>query len=204
MTIEDGLTIIGIIGLVAGFLLLAGGIVLLVISIIKTAKGKRRIGGIVGGGIMIFGSLMLMITVGSFAFTASMLYSAPYSHNLESIPENIMTALTDKDTVYFSHLFAKESYSGEALAKEDADTIIGHIEGDVKTIRLESVSVTFKNGTYASQEKFTVITEDSEKYVLYIYFIYGSDHEDYVGIQHIKMYDGAKVLEEFGTPPDLD
>ena len=126
MTIEDGLTIIGIIGLVAGFLLLAGGIVLLVISIIKTAKGKRRIGGIVGGGIMIFGSLMLMITVGSFAFTASMLYSAPYSHNLESIPENIMTALTDKDTVYFSHLFAKESYSGEALAKEDADTIIGH------------------------------------------------------------------------------
>lgn len=205
MTFQNALAAIGIAGVAAGLLLLAGGTVLLLISIIKTVRGKKRIGGIVGGGIMTFGSLMLMIMFGSYIFTAGILYDAPYSQNMASMITNTGTALRNKDADYLAHLFAKESYSGEPLEKENADTIIGYIDGDIKTVTPEAISVDFNNGTYAFQDKYTVITEDSEKYVLYIYFVYGSDNnKDYVGIQHIKMYEGGKVLEEFGTAPVLN
>ena len=53
-------------------------------------------------------------------------------------------------------------------------------------------------------EKYTVITEDADKYDIYICFIYGSDNKDYMGIQYIKMCEGSGMLEEFGEVPDLD
>ena len=43
---------IGIAGLIVFSLLLTGGMILLIISIVKTVKGKKKIGGIVAGGIM--------------------------------------------------------------------------------------------------------------------------------------------------------
>ena len=54
------------------------------------------------------------------------------------------------------------------------------------------------------QDKYTIATEDSGEYIIYISFIYGSDNKYYEGIQHIKMYKGEEVLEEFGKVPDLN
>ena len=204
MSMQEALASTGIIGVIAGLLLFTGGTVLLIISILKTAKGKRRTGGIIGGSIMIFVSIMLMISFGMYIITAGMLYDAPYSRELESLSSSILTSLNDKDSDFLAHLFAKESYSGEALKKEDAETVFGYIDGDIKNIRAEAVSATFKNSTYAMQEKYTIVTEDSGEYLIYISFIYGSDNKSYEGIQYIKMYKGDKVLEEFGKVPDLN
>ena len=204
MSMQEALASTGIIGVIAGLLLFTGGTVLLIISILKTVKGKRRTGGIIGGGIMIFVSIMFMISFGMYIITAGMLYDAPYSRALESLGSNILTALNDKDSDFLAHLFAKESYSGEALKKEDAETVFGYIDGDIKNIRTEAVSATFKNGTYAMQDKYTIATEDSGEYIIYISFIYGSDNKYYEGIQHIQMYKGEEVLEEFGKVPDLN
>lgn len=203
MSMQDGLATAGIIGVIVGLLIMVGGVVLLVFSILSTVRGKKRIGGIAFGGTMIAGSLMLMLTFGSFAITAGMMYDAPHSWTLESLGTNIITALKDKKTDDFGHLFAKKSYSGDALTKENAATVFGYIDGDVKSVGAEVIEVPFKNGTYAAQDKYTLVTEDSGKYIIYVYFIYGSEDNDYVGIQHIKMYEGTKVLCEFGKAPDL-
>ena len=109
-----------------------------------------------------------------------------------------------KNSDQLAYLFAKESYSGDALEKEDAATIFGYIEGDVKSINFEALEVPYKSDIYASYGKYNIITEDSEKYVIYIYYFYGCDNNDYLGIQYIKIYEGNELLEEFGTIPDLD
>lgn len=204
MPIEDIISIVGIIGVIVGFLLFAGGTALLVISIIKTIKGKRRIGGIVGGGIMLFGSILLVFYFGMFALTSAMLNSMPYAKPLEYYNSSIFSSLYAKNSDQLAYLFAKESYSGDALEKEDAATIFGYIEGDVKSINSEALEVPYKSDIYASYCKYNIITEDSEKYVIYIYYFYGCDNDDYLGIQYIKIYEGNELLEEFGTIPDLD
>ena len=55
------ITVIGIVMLIAGVLMLAGGIILLVLSIKSTVGGKKRIGGIVWGGILIVLSVLAFI-----------------------------------------------------------------------------------------------------------------------------------------------
>ena len=51
MVTESSITAVGVFGLIVGLLLFAGGVTLLILSIVSTVKGKRRIGGIVGGAI---------------------------------------------------------------------------------------------------------------------------------------------------------
>lgn len=204
MSMLDAFSSFGIAGVIAGLIMFTGSSVLLVISILKTVKGKKLIGGIIVGGIMALAGIIMVIVFGSYVIMAGMMNSTPYAGTLESYGSDILSALYDKNDNYLAHLFAKESYSGDALAKEDAEIIFGYIDGDVENIRAEAISSTFKNDTYAMMEKYTVITEDADKYDIYICFIYGSDNKDYMGIQYIKMCEGSGMLEEFGEVPDLD
>ena len=86
----------------------------------------------------------------------------------------------------------------------DADKICSYIEGDVKSVTYEPTSLSAKNKTHFAEYKYMVVTEDGEKYTLYVHSIESSDTEEYVGIQHIKMYKGMKVLCEVGTAPVLN
>ena len=66
------------------------------------------------------------------------------------------------------------------------------------------MSISVENGTHATEYKYTIVTEDGDKYTLYIHVIEVSDTEEYVGIQHIKMYKGMNVLCNVGTAPVFD
>ena len=197
--------LVGIIGGAVGLLLFAGGVLLLVLSIISTVKGKRRIGGIVGGGIMLIGGISVGFTFGMFAVTAGLISSSSAdTAQIAAMTSHIQSALNDNDPDALYELFSKESYSGEPLEYEDAEEICDYIKGDVKDVTYEPTSISVENGTHATEYKYTIVTEDGDKYTLYIHVIEVSDTEEYVGIQHIKMYKGMSVLCNVGTAPVFD
>lgn len=197
--------LVGIIGGAVGLLLFAGGVTLLVLSIINTVKGKRRIGGIVGGAIMLVGGISVGFTFGMFAVTAGLISSSSAdTAQIAAMPSHIQSALNDNDADALYELFSKESYSGEPLKYEDAEEICDYIKGDVKDVTFEPTSISVENGTHATEYKFTIVTEDGDKYTLYIHVIEVSDTDEYIGIQHIKMYKGMRVLCNVGTAPVFD
>ena len=205
MVSQQSVMLVGIIGGAIGLLLFAGGVLLLVLSIISTVKGKRRIGGIVGGGIMLIGGISVGFTFGMFAVTAGLISSSSAdTAQIAAMTSHIQSALNDNDADALYELFSKESYSGEPLEYEDAEEICSYIEGDVKSVTYEPTSISVENGTHATEYKYTIVTEDGDKYTLYIHVIEVSDTEEYVGIQHIKMYKGMRVLCNVGTAPVFD
>ena len=205
MVSQQSVMLVGIIGGAVGLLLFAGGVLLLVLSIISTVKGKRRIGGIVGGAIMLVGGISVGFTFGMFAVTAGLISSSSAdTAQIAAMTSHIQSALNDNDADALYELFSKESYSGEPLEYDDAETICSYIEGDVKSVTYEPTSISVENGTHATEYKYTIVTEDGDKYTLYIHVIEVSDTEEYVGIQHIKMYKGMRVLCNVGTAPVFD
>ena len=205
MVSQQSVMLVGIIGGAVGLLLFAGGVLLLVLSIISTVKGKRRIGGIVGGAIMLIGGISVGFTFGMFAVTAGLISSSSAdTAQIAAMTSHIQSALNDNDADALYELFSKESYSGEPLEYEDAEEICSYIEGDVKSVTYEPTSISVENGTHATEYKYTIVTEDGDKYTLYIHVIEVSDTEEYVGIQHIKMYKGMRVLCNVGTAPVFD
>ena len=205
MVSQQSVMLVGIIGGAVGLLLFAGGVLLLVLSIISTVKGKRRIGGIVGGAIMLVGGISVGFTFGMFAVTAGLISSSSAdTAQIAAMTSHIQSALNDNDADALYELFSEESYSGEPLEYDDAETICSYIEGDVKDVTYEPTSISVENGTHATEYKYTIVTEDGDKYTLYIHVIEVSDTEEYVGIQHIKMYKGMNVLCNVGTAPVFD
>ena len=205
MVSQQSVMLVGIIGGAVGLLLFAGGVLLLVLSIISTVKGKRRIGGIVGGGIMLIGGISVGFTFGMFAVTAGLISSSSAdTAQIAAMTSHIQSALNDNDADALYELFSKESYSGEPLEYDDAETICDYIKGDVKDVTFEPMSISVENGTHATEYKYTIVTENGDKYTLYIHVIEVSDTEEYVGIQHIKMYKGMNVLCNVGTAPVFD
>lgn len=205
MVSQQSVMLIGIIGGAVGLLLFAGGVLLLVLSIINTVKGKRRIGGIVGGAIMLVGGISVGFTFGMFAVTAGLISSSSAdTAQIAAMTSHIQSALNDNDADALYELFSKESYSGEPLEYEDAEEICDYIKGDVESVTYEPTSISVENGTHATEYKYTIVTEDGDKYTLYIHVIEVSDTEEYVGIQHIKMYKGMNVLCNVGTAPVFD
>ena len=205
MVSQQSVMLVGIIGVAVGLLLFAGGVLLLVLSIINTVKGKRRIGGIIGGAIMLVGGISVGFTFGMFAVTADLISSSSAdTAQIAAMTSHIQSALNDNDADALYELFSEESYSGEPLEYEDAEEICDYIKGDVKDVTFEPMNISVENGTHATEYKYTIVTEDGDKYTLYIHVIEVSDTEEYVGIQHIKMYKGMNVLCNVGTAPVFD
>lgn len=205
MVSQQSVMLVGIIGGAVGLLLFAGGVTLLVLSIINTVKGKRRIGGIIGGAIMLVGGISVGFTFGMFAVTAGLISSSSAdTAQIAAMTSHIQSALNDNDADALYELFSEESYSGEPLEYEDAEEICDYIKGDVKDVTFEPMSISVENGTHATEYKYTIVTENNARYTLYIHVIEVSDTEEYVGIQHIKMYKGMNVLCNVGTAPVFD
>ena len=121
MVSQQSVMLVGIIGGAVGLLLFAGGVLLLVLSIISTVKGKRRIGGIVGGAIMLVGGISVGFTFGMFAVTAGLISSSSAdTAQIAAMTSHIQSALNDNDADALYELFSKESYSGEPLEYDEA------------------------------------------------------------------------------------
>jgi hypothetical protein len=202
--IATGTTIFGVIGLVAGILMLIGGILLLVFGIISTVKGKKRIGRIVGGGILVFVGLQFAIMFGMFSILGGATLAMPQSDNYVEIGEDFEEVFEDNDPHALMAYFAEDGYSGPALDLYEADKVFACFESDIKSVDVQVEGITMKNGTYNVQYVLTIKTEDGEKYKVTVDYITASPDEDYIGIQHIRVKGGGKTLCEVGEEPDLD
>lgn len=202
--IATGTTIFGVIGLVAGILMLVGGILLLVFGIISTVKGKKRIGRIVGGGILVFVGLQFAIMFGMFSILGGATLAMPQSDNYVEIAEDFEEVFEDNDPHALMAYFAEDGYSGPALDLYEATEVFACLGSDIKSVDSTVQGISMKNGTYNVQYVLTIKTEDGDKYTVYIDYITTSSDKDYIGIQHIRVKGFGKTLCEVGKKPDLD
>ena len=88
---------IGAASLIIFSLLLTGGLILLIISIIKTVKGKKKIGGIVAGGIMTVIGLIMVFYSGMMLFLGSYANGTATSSEVTKMQRKITAAIEEKD-----------------------------------------------------------------------------------------------------------
>ena len=196
------ITVIGIVMLIAGVLMLAGGIILLVLSIKSTVGGKKRIGGIVWGGILIVLSvlafiygLMMIVLNGISNSVMTDTYTNLAAHNI-----TVAVEVKAEDALY--DLCAKKSCSGDVIEEEDIEDLIDNIIGDVKTVDYTMTGFTSKNSAVCVSLKFKIQTAD-EEYTMYVDYITQSSKDNIRGIQRVMLKDEDGKVCEFGKKPDL-
>ena len=194
----------GVVFLAVSILVLIGGTLLLVFGISSTIKGKKRIGRIVAGGIMIFYGLattfLSLIFVASVARTDTVSMATKESGSMQLI----MTALKENDAQALEESFAKYGYSGEAPYKEDAAGLLKLIEGKVTSVEPSPTGVKFKNKNHCTTYKFIVHTDADQKYTVIAYVLTACSDERYLGVQRIRLTQNNEVLYEAGTVPDFN
>lgn len=203
MESADLLSIIGIVLIIASALMLAGGIVLLVLSIRSTIRKKKRIGGIVWGGILIFMSVMAFI-YGIMMIVLNGAANSVVSDQQTNIAgHNISTAISTKDPDLLADFCAAKSVSGDEVEEDDAEELIDSIEGNVKSVEYTVTGFSSRNSTRCVSYKFDITTSE-DKYTLYVDYITKSSKDGYVGIQRASLRDKDGKVCEFGKKPDLD
>ncbi len=194
---------IGLVLLIFSILLCIGGIILLVISILKTVKGKKKIGGIVAGAIMTVTGFFAGLFIGMLFMVGG--YSATFvsSDTAKGYVADIEAALEDEDSDDLYDLFAKESYSGDELTREDAREICGMLEDtDFKTIKATGSS--WHNDVKEVGYKGYLTDNDTgEQMTVVMSVIIKANNRDYIGIQYLKLTkDGSEYT--YGTKPKLN
>jgi len=200
----NSISTFGIVFLAISILVLIGGTLLLVFGISSTIKGKKRIGRIVAGGIMIFYGLattvLSLIFVRSFIGTDSVGMAKQQSESMQLV----MTALKENDAESLKDSFAKVGYSGEAPYPEDAAEFLKLIEGTVTSVEPSPTGVKFKNKDHCTTYKFVVRTDGDEKYTVTVDIITASSNDDYLGVQRIRLTKDGELLYEAGTAPSFN
>ena len=195
---------IGIAGLIVFSLLLTGGMILLIISIVKTVKGKKKIGGIVAGGIMTFAGLIMAFYSAMMLFLGGYAGAVATSSEATKMQYKITVAIKQRDEDELADLFASRSYSGDEIEPEDAEQLFTYLDGYVissKTI----TGTAYHNDIKEVEYKYILNNEDGDKSTLFIYCITqaNSSNKKYVGIQFIQLNQGKSVTE-YGTKPKLN
>ncbi len=195
-------SVFGIVFLIAALLMIAGGVLLIVFSILKTIRGEKRIGRIVGGGILTFFGLIGFIYGIMFLILGSVANSQAMDQNTLSMMAKTVSALTNKESEQLADLCAKESYSGDEISWNDTIELFEYIDGDVRAVSNEVYGTAFQNDTTNITFKYIVYTKDGDEYVIMMDCITEGDDE-YVGIQHIKMSEDGDKICEYGAKPKL-
>lgn len=195
---------IGAASLIIFSLLLIGGLILLIISIIKTVKGKKKIGGIVAGGIMTVIGLIMVFYSGMMLFLGSYANGTATSSEVTKMQRKITAAIEEKDEDGLAGLFASRSYSGVEIEPEDAKQLFSYLD-DYEISYKTIAGTSYHNDIREVEYKYILKNDDGDKSTLFFYFIIKANdsHQDYVGIQYIHLNQGKSVTE-FGTRPDLN
>lgn len=195
---------IGIAGLIVFSLLFTGGMILVIVSIIKTVKGKKKIGGIVGGGIMTFTGLIMAFYSATMLFLGGYAGAVATSSEASKIQYKITTAIEKRDEDGLSDLFASRSYSGVEIEPEDAEQLFSYLD-DYKISSKSIVGTSFHNDIKEVEYKYILKNGDGDKSTLFFYCITKANgsNKKYVGIQYIQLNQGKSVTE-YGTRPDLN
>ena len=189
--------------LIMSLLLLAGGVLLLVFGIIATVKGKKRIGFIITGGILLFFGLATTVLSIMFVKATAGTNPALMAENESGAFFSLMTALKENDAQSLEESFAKEGCSGEAPYKEDAAEFLKLIEGKVTSVDPSPIGIKFKNGEKCTTYKYIVRTDADKVYVVTAEIMTSSSNDRCVGVQKIRLTENGELLYEAGTSPSL-
>ena len=194
----------GTVMLILSLIFAVAGILLLVFGIIKTVKGKKRIGMIVTGGIFtLIGLPMLLV---SLIFTVS---SGRISRDMNSAVSTssalrlTMDAFKSNDPDELYKIFAKEGYTGDALTREDAEEFFSQINGKVKDIDVTGSGLFSNNGTKSTEYTFVIRTDTGERYMVTFEYMTQDSNQNCVGIQYLRLKQGRDTLCIFGKEPKI-
>ena len=195
--------IIGIIAIVIFLSITAGGIIILVTSVLKTVKGNKKIGGIIAGGVMIAMGLFMTFYSGSMLLVGGYVDLSATSSEASRIERKLTDAIAEKDEDALSDLFASRSYSGDEIHPEDAEQLFDYLE-DYEISSNIIVGTSFHNDIKEVEYKFILENDDGEKSTLIFYCITKANNSNkkYVGIQYIQLNQGKSVTE-YGAKPKL-
>lgn len=193
----------GIVGLIVFSLLITAGVILLIVSIIKTVKGKKKIGGIIAGGVMTFIGLIMVIYSATMLFMGGYAEAMATSSEASKIQYKITTAIEKRDDEGLADLFASRSYSGQEIEPEDSEQLFSYLD-DYEISSKSIVSTSFHNDIKEVEYKYILKNDDGDKSTLFFYCITKANdsNKKYVGIQYIQLNQGKSVTE-YGTKPDL-
>ena len=200
----NSVSVFSVIFLVVSLLVLIGGVLLLVFGISSTIKGKKRIGRIVAGGILIFYGLASSVISLMFVSVIGRTDTLSMATKESGTVSLVTTALKQNDAETLAEAFAKEGYSGDAPDKADAEEILKLIEGKVRNVQISTTGIKFKNENSCTTYRIVVITEEEKKYTITAYIMSASDDERYLGVQRISMKDLDGLLYEAGTTPSFN
>ena len=194
----------GTVMLIVSLIAAVAGILLLVFGIIKTVKGKKRIGMIVTGGIFtLIGLPMLLV---SLIFTVS---SGRISRDMNSAVSTssalrlTMDAFKSNDPDELYSIFAKEGYAGDALTREDAEEFFSQINGKVKDIDVTGSGLFSNNGTKSTEYTFVIRTDTGERYMVTFEYMTQDSNQNCIGIQYLRLKQGRDTLCIFGKEPKI-
>ena len=114
---------VGIAAVILFAVIFITGLILLIVSVVKTVKGKQKIGGIIAGSIMTVLGFILMFYFGMLLIFGGFAYGIASNATAAGFEKEFGSVLEDEDSNELYKLFAKEGYSGDALTQEDADEI---------------------------------------------------------------------------------
>ena len=195
----------GIIMLVISIALFIGGIFLLVFGIVNTAKGKKRIGMIITGGILTMIGLGFTLTSALFNVYSNRIGGAREATYAAAVPvKNIIDAAKSNDPEELAKLFAYRGYTGRALSEDNAREFFASIDGKVEKLETNGASLSVNGETHHEQYLFVMTTDRSVKYNVTVDYISKCSDEFVIGLQHIlvKNEDGTVVCE-FGKEPKI-
>lgn len=203
-------TLMGIIMLAA---LITGGAVLLTVSIVRTVKKNKSIGGIIGGSVMLLlGVLIICVIAGvsSFLNTLKRNASGPKTDLIDTFK------VAQFETIY-GYIFdigklAKKGYSGEPVDYSEAYDVM-MLYCDMQHTRTDdSYTEVVTYGDIEVVRFKKIITLTDADYHIYFECISEAPDEEYIGIQYIRVerHDtvfenkDVEILNELGTKPVFD
>ena len=182
----SSISLFGIIMLVISIALFIGGIFLLVFGIVNTAKGKKRIGMIITGGILTMIGLGFTLTSSLFNVYSNRIGGAREATYAAAVPvKNITDAVKSNDP-------------------DNAREFFASIDGKVEKLETNGAGLSVNGETHHEQYLFVMTTDRSVKYNVTVDYISKCSDDFVIGLQHIlvKNEDGTVVCE-FGKEPIL-
>ena len=200
----SSISLFGIIMLVISAALFLAGIFLLVFGIVKTAKGKKRIGMIITGGILTMIGLGFTLTSALFNVYSNRIGGAGEAAYSATVPiKPITDAVRSNDPEELAKLFAYRGYTGRALSEENAKEFFASIDGNVEKLEITGSSLSVNGKTHHEQYFFVLITDRSVKYNVTVDYISKCSDEFVIGLQHILVKNEDGIVCEFGKEPKI-
>ena len=200
----SSISLFGIIMLVTSIALFIAGIILLVSGIVKTAKGKKRIGMIITGGILTMIGLGFTLTSALFNVYSNRIGGASEAAYSATVPiKPITDAVRSGDPEELAKLFAYRGYTGRALSEENAKEFFASFDGNIQKAEITGSSLSVNGKTHHEQYQFVITTDRSVKYKVTVDYISKCSDEFVIGIQHILVTNEDGIVCEFGKEPKL-